>query len=107
MDKEAVVHMYNGILLSHKRNAFESVLVRWMNSEPIIQSEISWKEKNRYCLLTHIYGIQKDDTDESIGRAAMEMLRVIEDRLMDRVRGEQEGEGGMIGASMHIFKFVY
>ena len=55
-----------------------------MNPEPIIQSEISWKEKNRYYLLTHIYGIQKDGTDESIGRAAMEVLRVIEDRLMDR-----------------------
>ena len=31
MDKEVVVGIYNGILLSHKRNAFESVLVRWMN----------------------------------------------------------------------------
>ena len=40
-----------------KRNAFESVLMRWMNLEPIIQSEVSQKEKNKYRILTHIYGI--------------------------------------------------
>ena len=40
-----------------KRNAFESVLVRWMNLEPIIQSEVSQKEKDKYHILTHIYGI--------------------------------------------------
>ena len=40
-----------------KRNAFESVLMRWMNLESIIQSEVSQKEKDKYCMLTHIYGI--------------------------------------------------
>ena len=40
-----------------KRNAFESVLMRWMNLEPIIQSEVSQKEKDKYCILTHIYRI--------------------------------------------------
>ena len=40
-----------------KRNAFESVLLRWMNLEPIIQSEVSQKEKDKYCILTHIYEI--------------------------------------------------
>ena len=40
-----------------KRNTFESVLIRWMNLEPIIQSEVSQKEKDKYCILTHIYGI--------------------------------------------------
>ena len=40
-----------------KRNAFESVLMRWMNLEPIIQSEVSQKEKYKYHILTHIYGI--------------------------------------------------
>ena len=34
-----------------KRDAFESVLMRWMNLEPIIQSEISQKEKDKYCIL--------------------------------------------------------
>ena len=40
-----------------KNNAFESVLVRWMNLEPITQSEVSQKEKDKYCILTHICGI--------------------------------------------------
>ena len=40
-----------------KRNTFESVLMRWMNQEPIIQSEVSQKEKDKYCILTHTYGI--------------------------------------------------
>ena len=42
-----------------KRNAFESVLMRWMNLEPIIQSEVSQKEKDKYHILTHIYRIRK------------------------------------------------
>ena len=41
-----------------ERNASESVLMRWMKLEPIIQSEVSQKEtKNQYNILTHIYGI--------------------------------------------------
>ena len=57
MDKEVVVHIYNGILLSHKRNTFGSVLIRWMNLEPIIQNEVSQKEKDKYHILMHIHGI--------------------------------------------------
>ena len=40
-----------------KRNAFESVLMRWMNLEPIIQSKVSQKEKKKYNILMNIYGI--------------------------------------------------
>ena len=40
-----------------KRNTFESVLMRWMNLEPVIQSEVSQKEKDKYHILTHTYGI--------------------------------------------------
>ena len=40
-----------------RRNTFESVLMRWMNLEPIIQSEVSQKEKDKYCIIVHIYGI--------------------------------------------------
>ena len=40
-----------------KKNAFESVLMKWMKLEPIIQSEVSQKEKHQYSTLTHIYGI--------------------------------------------------
>ena len=57
MDKEYVVHIHNGILLSDEKNAFDSVLIRWMNIEPIIHSEVSKKEKNKYHILTYIYGI--------------------------------------------------
>ena len=38
-----------------KNNAFESVLMRWMKLEPIIQSEVSQKEKHQHSILTHIY----------------------------------------------------
>ena len=40
-----------------KKNTFQSVLMRWMKLEPIIQSEVSQKEKHQYSILTHIYGI--------------------------------------------------
>ena len=46
--------------------------MRWMNPEPIIQSEVSQKERNKCHLLTPIYGIQRDGTDEPICRAAVE-----------------------------------
>ena len=60
MDKEVVIHIYSGTMEYYsaiKRNAFESVLMRWMNLEPIIQSEVSQKEKDKYHTLMHIYGI--------------------------------------------------
>ena len=40
-----------------KKNTFGSVLIRWMKLEPIIQSEVNQKERQKYCILTHIYGI--------------------------------------------------
>ena len=40
-----------------KRNVFESVLMRWINLEPIIQSEVSQNEKNKYHILMCIYGV--------------------------------------------------
>ena len=51
-----------------KRNAFESVLMRWMNLEPVIQREVSQKKKDKFCILTHIYGIWKNSTEEFIYR---------------------------------------
>ena len=61
MDKKAVVH--NGAV---KKNTFESVLMRWIKLELIIQSEVSQKEKHQYSILTHIYGIQKDGNDNPV-----------------------------------------
>ena len=40
-----------------KKNSFESVLMRWMKLEPIIQSEVSQEDKDHYSILTHVYGI--------------------------------------------------
>ena len=40
-----------------KKNTFDSVLMRWITLEPIIQSEVSQKEKHQYSILTHTNGI--------------------------------------------------
>ena len=57
MDKDAwyiyTMEYYSAI----KRNTFESVLMRWAKLEPIIQSEVSQKEKYKYHIPTHIYRI--------------------------------------------------
>ena len=42
-----------------RRNAFEALLMRWMNIEPIIQSEVSQKEKDKYHILMHMYKSRK------------------------------------------------
>ena len=57
MDKKAVVHIHKEYYSAIKKNVFDSVLMRWMNMEPIIQSEVSQKEKHQYSILTHMYGI--------------------------------------------------
>ena len=82
MDKEVVMY-YSAI----KRNAFKSVLMRWMNLEPIIPSEVSQKEKDKYSILTRIYGTYKNDTEEFIYRATKD--KQTENRLMDIGRGEE------------------
>ena len=56
------MEQYSGI----KKNSFESVLMRWMKLEPIIQNEVSQKDKHQYSILMHIYGIQKDGNDNPI-----------------------------------------
>ena len=42
-----------------KKNGFESVLVKWMNPEHVIQSEVKQKEKNKECVLTHTWTLEK------------------------------------------------
>ena len=60
MDKEIwliyTMEYYSAI----KRNKIELFVVRWMDLESVIQSEVCQKEKNKYRMLTHIYGIQKE-----------------------------------------------
>ena len=55
-----------------KKNTFESVLMRWMKLEPIIQSEVSQKEKHQYSILMHIYEIYKDGNDNPVCKIAKE-----------------------------------
>ena len=73
-----------------KKNSFESVLMRWMKLEPIIQSEVSQKDKDQYSILTHIYAILKDGNDNPICKT--ERDTDVQNRLLD---SEGEGEGGM------------
>ena len=57
MDKKAgyiyTIEYYSAI----KKNSFESVLMRWMKLQPIIQSKVSQKEKHQYRIITHKNGI--------------------------------------------------
>ena len=71
-----------------KKNTFESVLMRWMKLEPIIQSEVSQKEKHQYSILMHIYGIQKDGNDNPVYETAKEtqMHRTVFWALWERER---------------------
>ena len=52
-----VVHICNGVLLSHKRNEIVLFAEMCMDLETVIQSEVSQKEKNKYCILINIWGI--------------------------------------------------
>ena len=70
MDKKAVVQYTMEYYSAIKKNAFELVLMRWGKLEPIIQSEVSQKEKHQYSILMHIYGIQKDGNDDPIWETA-------------------------------------
>ena len=54
MGPDAMILVFTQLL---KKNAFESVLMRWMGLESIVQSEVSQKEKYQYSVLTHTYGI--------------------------------------------------
>ena len=55
MDKEDVAHIYNGILLSHEKK-WNWVICSEVDGPRVLQNEVSQKEKNKYSMLTHIYG---------------------------------------------------
>ena len=57
-----------------KRNETELFVVRWIDLESVIQSEVSQKEKNKYHMLTHIYGtLKKSGSEEPRGRTGIKM----------------------------------
>ena len=66
-----MVHIHDGILISIKRNTFEAALIRWMNLEPIIQRELSQKEKNSVYKCIYMES-RKNGIDEPICREGME-----------------------------------
>ena len=70
----------------------------WMNLEPIIQSEVSQKEKNNYCILMHVHGIQKEGTDEPIYKGAVETQTLRTD-LWTLLGWKEEGDGWRYGES--------
>ena len=57
MGKEDVVHPYDGILLSHKKNKIMSFAATWMNVEIVTLSELSQTGKNKYHMIPFICGI--------------------------------------------------
>ena len=59
MDKEDVLHTYNGILLSHKENKIMPFAATWMDLEIGILSEVSQKEKNKYRNITYMWNLEK------------------------------------------------
>ena len=85
-----------------KRNTFESVILRWINLEPIKKREVSHKLKDKYHILRHRYEIQKDGTDEPICSAPVETKTWRTDRWTQPEW--EEGEGGRHGESnMEIY----
>ena len=50
MDKEKVIHIYNGILLSHKKNKIIPFAARWIDLEIVILSEVRQTEKDKYVI---------------------------------------------------------
>ena len=75
----------------------ESVLMRWMKLEPIIQSEISQKEKHQYSIITHTYGISKGSNDNPVCETAKktQMYRTVVWTLWERAEGSMIWENGI------------
>ena len=74
--KDDMVHIYNGYYSAMKRNKTGSFVEMWMDLESIIQSVISQKKKNKYSILKHMNGIQKDSRNEAICRAGANIILI-------------------------------
>ena len=87
-----------------KKNTFESVLMRWMKLEPIIQSEVSQREKHQYSILMYIYGIQKEGNDNSACETAKEtqMYRTVFWTLWERARAGSYGRMALKHVNYHM-----
>ena len=87
-----------------KKNTFESVLMRWMELEPIIQSEVSQKEKHQYSILMHIYGIEKDGNNNLVYKTAKEtlMYRTVLWTLWEREKVGRFGRMALKHVKYHV-----
>ena len=83
-----------------KMNEIGSFVEMWMDLEIVIQSEVSQKENNKYHILTHICGIQKNGTDEPISKAEIETQ--MQRTNIWTARGEVAGVGGGGGMNWEI-----
>ena len=94
-----VVHVYNGILLSHEREWI------WIGSSEVDKPRASYMEwsksgKNRYCILMHTCGIWKNGTDGPICRAGTDMD--VENRLRDMAGEEESGMNWERSMETHV-----
>ena len=78
-----------------KRNEIGSFVETWLDLETVMQSEVSQKEKNKYCILTHICGIQTNGTDEPVCKAKIEIQMQRTNVWTPRRESRVEGDGGM------------
>ena len=106
MDKDYTLHIYTMDYYSAiKSNEIRSFVETWMDIETVIQSEVSQKEKNKYHILMHVCGIQKNGTDELVCKAEIETQ-------MQRTNvwtpsGESRGWGGGGGMNWEIGIDIY
>ena len=87
MDKEVVVHIHNGILLSHKKEHISVSSNEVDEPRAYYQSEVSQKEKNKYHILMHIYNLER--WYQKIYLQGNNGQTDIENRLMDMGRREE------------------
>ena len=87
---------------ANKKNTFESVLMRWMKLEPIIQSQVSQKEKHQYSILTHTYGIYKDGNNDAYNIQGSKRDTDVKNRLFG-LCGRRRGDNFERLALKHIY----
>ena len=72
MDKEDVVHIYNGILFSHKKNEIMPFVATWINLEIVILSEVSQTQKDKYHMILIYVESKKKDINKLIYKTKVE-----------------------------------
>ena len=92
--KRCGTYIHYGILLSHKKNTFELVLMRRINLEPILQHEVSQKEKNKYLILMHIYIWNLEKWYWRVYLQGSNRETSLKNRVMDMGRGRRAWDVG-------------